>query len=129
MESWGRWGKGGRWLRKSKSNQEVAFFISSVLRKTTLGSKKILRFRYFTQLIASDFQGSHLIPKSLVKTALWFNLAILFSLAYFLMMNHGVKFSLGKHAASIWSGISEVGCIQDTVCHDMLFFLKNLYWQ
>lgn len=70
-----------------------------------------------------------MIPKSLVKTALWFDLAILFSLAYFLMINHGVKFSLGKRAASIWSGISVVGCIQDTVCHDMLFFLRTLYWQ
>ena len=68
-------------------------------------------------------QGSPSIPESLVKTALWFNLAILFPLAYFLMMDHGAKFSLGKHAASIWSGISVVGCIQDTVCHDMLFVL------
>lgn len=41
------------------------------------------------------------------------------------MVDHGAKFSLGRHAASIWSGISVVGCIQDTVCHDMLFFSEE----
>lgn len=45
------------------------------------------------------------------------------------MMDCGAKFSLRAHAASIWSGISIKGCIQDTVCHDMLLFLRNPYWQ
>lgn len=40
--------------KERKSNHEVTFFISSCLDKITLPSKKILHFRYFAQVIASD---------------------------------------------------------------------------